>query len=1087
MNDSPPLRFLVQADSSSNEYGTISHERVVCQALQRLGHTVLPWTIELADAQLPPDVDCLLVSHLVTPLDLFEELRRQLVTSGGVMVQWIYDLVQREPGIPIPEQPYCKRQGLLEAAGLMDLVFSKEPHVVDLLVESGIDARRLDQGVALDYLPAQYLSEIWEDPRFDGDVRDWAFRAHSMSGGPPPEVVRALPEWKCDVAFAGSATTHRTEALKRIAEIASVKVFGKPAFQEKWEKAGFDFCGPAFGRDLARLAMSAKIIFGKNYNKVPGYWSNRIWNTLAAKGFLLADDVPGLDQVVADRSHLYLYRDVDHALELIRLMTADEKREQRDRVRQAGFEHVVGHHLIEHRCRDVLVPAVRERIGSTARSGRFRVPDEEPEMRTEVIAGMSAKPATETIGSSQPDRSVLRGITDLSRAHIVFCAPNVGIGRGGGEISMMTFLQFLAERGALVTVVGARQIGVVPPPLKLVALEGSADPDLGNAIADLWPRPDVLVCDANIMEAVAVVGRTLRIPFVAVVQFWRHVTLLTQEALQAIDDDMLGPEHVDKQGVKILKAAAGVIANSELTEHVIYEAAGVECLDICYPPLTPTKLNLNAMPVQEREFVLCPSSQHGKGALVFLELARRHPDQRFMLLAGDEGDSDRPATIAQAKQCPNVELIDAWVEDMDRIYDQTRCVFLGTQTSETFSRVAAEATMRGIPLVASDVGNLRTIVTKEFGVRVPRGSDVDVWDDALQKALALRPDPTEEWNRDHRVRFRNAIDAVRLLSEVAIFKPGGLGVEAASRHLAAVLGVTLVDDFHDHRPGLGDYGLSIIPGGFTNPGDRVSGKIGFWWCSDWRQMDISRNEIGGLLEALGYVRTHAGAHLLTTSADLADSLTGQGWPHVHWLPACLDLAMTRETTKLEGTHIFLPGPYGPRKNIYQALAVAAGLKADLHVTGLIVDAEGFQDMAWALGVNLHVHHCPRTEDVLTVAGQCQVGLSLSMAETYGYGIAECILAGTPVVVSEPLKAICRCDIYAWFCTSGCAARPYFDGPSRADWQVPTTAKIPEIASMVENALGKQDDLLTRQRKRLEVIATTSARIARKALLGILDE
>jgi hypothetical protein len=85
----------------------------------------------------------------------------------------------------------------------------------------------------------------------------------------------------------------------------------------------------------------------------------RCFETLATGSFLLTDWVPSIDELFEDGKHLVLYRSMDEAVEKAKYYLDHE--EEREKIAQAGCEHVLKNHTIQNRVSRILEEFIASR------------------------------------------------------------------------------------------------------------------------------------------------------------------------------------------------------------------------------------------------------------------------------------------------------------------------------------------------------------------------------------------------------------------------------------------------------------------------------------------------------------------------------------------------------------------------------------------------------------------------------------------------------------------------------------------------------------------------------------------------------
>ncbi len=152
-----------------------------------------------------------------------------------------------------------------------------------------------------------------------------------------------------------------------------------------------------------------------------------------------------------------------------------------------------------------------------------------------------------------------------------------------------------------------------------------------------------------------------------------------------------------------------------------------------------------------------------KGAEIFLDLAKRFPQERFMLV-GNPGSDISLRILDAAAVCTNVEL-PGRMSPRDFLA-RSKLVLVPSQWPEPFGRIAVEAMINGIPVLASRYGGLCEIVGDG-----PQGVDaydsIDAWEGCLRDQLeGRRTEPADIEDGCLRARTFMTAEPIHRLAQV---------------------------------------------------------------------------------------------------------------------------------------------------------------------------------------------------------------------------------------------------------------------------------------------------------------------------------
>lgn len=259
---------------------------------------------------------------------------------------------------------------------------------------------------------------------------------------------------------------------------------------------------------------------------------------------------------------------------------------------------------------------------------------------------------------------------------------------GGGEISNRLLMEALAVRGHECRVVAR---GANDLELRGVKVRAAPDNQLRTAFiaeaAEL--QPDVIVCSTDdpahlLFEPSLATGA-------------RVVYLVRATLALPFGPDCAFPSEAQTAR---LRRVASIVGVSQYVADYVRRHAGIEAVHV----------PISLMPHEtwpdlgrfENEFVLMINPCAVKGIAILLALADRFPDLKFAAVPTWGTDA---AERADLEARPNVSLFDP-VDDIDELFRRTRVLLVPSLWAEARSRIVVEATLRGIPVIASNTGGL---------------------------------------------------------------------------------------------------------------------------------------------------------------------------------------------------------------------------------------------------------------------------------------------------------------------------------------------------------------------------------------------
>ena len=193
---------------------------------------------------------------------------------------------------------------------------------------------------------------------------------------------------------------------------------------------------------------------------------------------------------------------------------------------------------------------------------------------------------------------------------------------------------------------------------------------------------------------------------------------------------------------ELIVRARGICAISDFLRQYIAEHAGLESHLMHLPvygkgPFPPVGRPDNG-------FITMINPSELKGLSIFLALAREFPQFQFAAVPTWGADEN---VLKALGEVANINILAA-SEDIDEIYSQTRILLVPSLWPETFGYVVVEAMLRGIPVLASDIGGISEAklgvdyllpvqpAQKRDGSYVAPPQEIGPWSRALSELLS---------------------------------------------------------------------------------------------------------------------------------------------------------------------------------------------------------------------------------------------------------------------------------------------------------------------------------------------------------------
>lgn len=212
-----------------------------------------------------------------------------------------------------------------------------------------------------DYWKIEYFFTC--DKNFVPDLQALGIKAYYLPAGVVADecyLGNKVPQYEHDVIFTGSKGYHREWPYR-----PQLINWLQDTYRERFAHYGGDGRGVVRGHALNDLYASSKIVVGDtlcigfNY---PYYFSDRLYEAVGRGGFLIFPYIKGIEECFDLETELVTYEFGNFEQLKQKIDYYLEHPEEREKIRQAGFERVKKDHTYTHRLNHIIATITQDRI-----------------------------------------------------------------------------------------------------------------------------------------------------------------------------------------------------------------------------------------------------------------------------------------------------------------------------------------------------------------------------------------------------------------------------------------------------------------------------------------------------------------------------------------------------------------------------------------------------------------------------------------------------------------------------------------------------------------------------------------------------
>ena len=242
-------------------------------------------------------------------------------------------------------------------------------------------------------------------------------------------------------------------------------------------------------------------------------------------------------------------------------------------------------------------------------------------------------------------------------------------------------------------------------------------------------RPDLVITQSYDAPGIISAAKKLGIKTILGTHFWRNICEVEDVFVDMLNRP-LSTVKVREDLHSVFTEADMLYVNSEYMQKAVKRYVGIDIKRVISPVLDKDRVMAKQI---DRKYVTIINPDQGKGGSLFVELAKQMSDIEFACVGfGNDCLSENVKINEEIKKIGNIKVIEQ-TDDMSEIYDIASVLLVPSLVDETFSMVALEAMANGIPVIASEYGNLPFLIGSNSGGFILDPTDIFLWEEKIRE------------------------------------------------------------------------------------------------------------------------------------------------------------------------------------------------------------------------------------------------------------------------------------------------------------------------------------------------------------------